>query len=270
MTPLLVFAALALGPQVEADVVYAKVGETSLKLDLYRPADVPEGTKLPCVVVVHGGAWISGDKKDMAKLCEAFAEAGMAAATVQYRLAPTHKWPAMLDDCQSAVRFLRSKADTYGLDSERFAACGASAGGHLSLLLGMVEAKDGTSSRVSYVLNLFGPTDLSQDFSPALGNSLAQAVLGKPFAEAAAEIQAFSPVTFVTKNSAPVFSIHGTADTLVPIKQVDRLDEAYKAAGVEHEVRKIEGMGHSLPVEKPEVAKALQEGIAWIKAKLGG
>lgn len=275
MTSILLFAALLPGPKIDADVVYAKVGETELKMDLYRPHEVEEGVKLPVVVVIHGGAWISGNKKDMARICEAFVEQGMAAATVQYRLAPAHKWPAMIDDCQTAVRFLRDQSGTYGLDPGRVGACGASAGGHLSLLLGMMETRDEaveskTSSKVSCVLNIFGPTDLSKDFASTLADSLSKAVLGKPVAEAADEIKAFSPVHHAAKGGAPVFTIHGTVDPLVPIAQVDRLDEALRAVGVEHEFRKVEGMGHALPIEKPEVAQALGEGLAWVKKKLAG
>ncbi|MCC6402604.1 MAG: alpha/beta hydrolase [Fimbriimonadaceae bacterium] len=273
MTSFLLLAAVSLGPKVDADIVYATVAGTELKLDLYRPQEATAGSRLPVVVVVHGGAWMSGNKKDMAPICEAFAKEGIAAATVQYRLAPAHRWPSMIDDCQTAVRFLRDHAETYGLDPARMGACGASAGGHLSLLLGMLETRDPaveskTSSKVSCVVNLFGPTDLSQDYPKSLADSLCKAVLGKPYAEAGEEIKDFSPVSHVSAGSAPVFTIHGTADPLVPVVQVDRLDEVLKKAGIEHEVRKVEGMGHALPVEKPEVAKALVEALAWVKAKL--
>lgn len=252
---------------VTSDIVYGKAGEFELKLDLYRPS-VASTKPVPVIVVLHGGAWMAGKKEDMAALSQKLAESGFAAATVNYRLAPKYKYPAMLDDAQQAVRFLRSKAKEYNFDTAHFGAAGASAGGHLSLLVGSIDApKDGQSSKVQAVLNLFGPTDMRRDF-PATLDILYAAVLGKPRKDAGEEIKKASPIFHLTSKSAPTFTIHGEADPLVPVAQAKWLEENLTKLKIEHDMVLIPKMGHELPVEKPEVKAALDKGIAFLKAKL--
>lgn len=271
-----ILAALAMAePVVQADITYRTVAGRELKLDFYPPVTA-SSAPAPLVVVIHGGAWMTGNKKDMAQMCEALSRQGFAAATIQYRLASqTTKWPAMLDDAQAAVRYLRAKADTYKIDPKRVGAVGASAGAHLALLLGMMDSpadsgfeNAGMSSRVKSVVNLFGPTDLSADFEPAMSALVSMMVLGKPLDKADAEIKQFSPVNHASKESAPVFTIHGTADAVVPVKQAERLDKALKAAGVRHEKRIIEGLGHNDPTTLPEGRQALSEALAFLNETL--
>lgn len=273
---MLAFLALAFfgsSAKVELDVVYAKVAGVDLMMDIYRPSVAPAG-KSAAVVVIHGGAWMGGKRQEMAELCEAIAKKGMLAATVQYRLAPKFKWPAMWDDTQTAVRYLRANAEKYGIDPNRIGATGASAGGHLSLMLGSTETRDpnaehfkGVSSRVAAVLNLFGPTDMSQDYPPQM-DFLFMQVLGKVKAQAADEIKQASPVSHIKKGAAPVFTIHGTTDQLVPVIQAKRLDDALKAAGVPHIQHIIEGMGHEIAKTRPEAMKAIEAGIDWLATTL--
>lgn len=253
---------------VKSDLTYKTVGGRELKLDLYLPAQ-PAAEPVPCVVVIHGGAWMSGKREDMAGFCQGLAAQGLAAATVQYRLAPNDRWPAMIDDCADAVKYLRKNAGEHGLDPARFGAAGASAGAHLSLLLAFKDGwTEGGSSRVSVVLNLFGPTDMGQDFQESLRNMVSQAVVGKPYAEAGAEIKALSPITYVKKGVPPVFTIHGDQDTVVPVRQATRLDEAMKAAGAVHEIRIIEGMGHAAEMNRPTFTAALGEAVVFLKDEL--
>ena len=269
-------AALAIFPQFDLDVTYSKAGGEDLKLDIYRPAPGSNGAKSAAVLVIHGGAWMGGKRQDMAAMCQFLSGRGFLAATVEYRLAPKFKWPAMLDDCQTAVRYLRANADKLGIDANRIGAAGASAGGHLSLLLGFRDTRDPApkefpafGSRVSAVVNLFGPTDLSNttDFPPSL-DMLFGAVLGKPRSQAAEEVRLASPVSFIDSKSAPVFTIQGKADTLVPYHQALLLDERLKATGVPHVLTLIEGMPHGLPLERKEVADAVEAAGKWLQEKL--
>jgi acetyl esterase/lipase len=212
---------------------------------------------------------MGGKRQDMAELCEAIAKRGLLATTVQYRLAPAFRWPAMLDDVQAAVRYLRHNAAKYNIDPNRIGAAGASAGGQLSLLLGSLETQGkaehfpGSSSRVSAVLNMFGPTDLSQDYPPYL-DMMFETVLGKKKAEAAEIIRKASPVTHISKLSAPVFTIHGSADPLVPIMQSKRLDEALKKFGIFHDRREIAGMQHLIAKTNPECVAAVEAGLDFL------
>ena len=268
---MLAYLALLLfsGPKVEADVVYAKVAGTDLMMDIYRP-EVPSTKPTGAVVVIHGGGWMGGKRQDMAELCDALAKKGLFAATVQYRLAPAFRWPAMLDDVQTAVRYLRTNAAKYNIDPNRIGATGASAGGHLSLMLGFTDTRDlkttlfpKESSHVAAVLNLFGPTDMSQDYPPFL-DGMFETVLGKKKADAAAEIKAASPVNWVSDHSAPVFTIHGDKDPLVPIIQSKRLDDALKAHAIFHDRRIIKGLGHEIAKSNADCMKAMEDGIDWL------
>src|SRR5262249_4168776 len=126
---------------VETDIVYAKVGDKELKLDLARP---PEGKgPFPVVVLFHGGGWRMGNKRDVRGWLPFLAEHGYVEASVGYRLAPDYTFPAQIEDAKTAVRFLQANAEKYGIDKERFAAMGWSAGGHVSCLLGLTGEKAG-------------------------------------------------------------------------------------------------------------------------------
>jgi acetyl esterase/lipase len=123
--------------QFRADVVYGKAGDVELKLDLSRPKT--DAKNLPCVVVVHGGGWAGGDKRQHDDITWEFARRGYVSATVGYRLAPAHPFPAQVQDVKCAVRYLRAHADKYGLDPNRIGAVGFSAGAHLSMMLGTID-----------------------------------------------------------------------------------------------------------------------------------
>jgi acetyl esterase/lipase len=266
------FALLVVSPQVDLDVVYSRPPGFTLKMDIYRPE--PSVATRAAVVVIHGGAWIAGDKRDMKPLCEAMAKQGLLAVSVGYRLAPKTRWPGFYDDAQTAVRYVRDNASRLGIDPKRIGACGASAGGHMALMLGFTDTRDrnaseyrNQSSRVAAVFDIFGPTDMSRDF-PKSYDMLFTAILGKPREKANAEIKAASPVSFIDRMSAPVFIIHGTADPMVPVAQSKWLEERLRANGTSVESRYLAGMKHEIPASNPAVVSAVQDGIAWLKAKL--
>ncbi len=262
-------------PRIETDIVYSKAGGEEIKMDIYTPATAKATDKLPAVVVIHGGAWISGKRQDMDVMAKTLAEEGFVAANISYRLAPKHKYPAMLDDVQTAVRFLRENSGKYGIDPKRIGAAGASAGGHLSLLLGSMDTRDpkpsecaNQSSKVQAVWNLFGPTDMTLPF-PKEVDIVFQMVLGKKREEASQELKDASPLTYISKTTAPVFTIQGLADPLVNPEHARVLDSALQKAGVDHKTVLIDGMKHEFNVQNPEVLKAAKEAIAFLKAKLG-
>jgi acetyl esterase/lipase len=259
-----------MAPTVEPDVVYAKVGDVELKMDLYLPAASAPKTN-SAVVLIHGGAWISGTRKDMGALANYMATRGLFAASVQYRLAPKHKWPAMLDDVQTSVRFLRANAAKYGYDPKRIGAAGASAGGHLAIFLGARETRDAKpehfpdlSSRVAAVFDIFGPTDMSRDY-PATVDFLFEQVLGKKRIDASAEIRDASPLLFVKQDAAPMFIFQGLDDPLVNPNQSRYLEAKYKELSLPVEAVYIEGVGHALPVDtNDKVKKGVERGVDWL------
>ena len=270
-------ALLALAPTVQTDVVYRTVAGQPMKMDIYRPASAT-GVRLPAVVVIHGGAWVSGARDDSGTtgLAQAIAQNGLVAASVSYRLAPKHRWPAMLEDVQAAVRFLRANSARFGIDPDRIGAAGASAGGHLSLMLGMRDSVErntrdhpSVSSRVTAVFNLFGPTDMTQDFAPVLRDTIGMQVVGKRFADAPDIARDMSPVNFINARTAPVFTVHGTVDMIVPVEQARRLDRAMRQAGREHRMVIVEGMGHAPDRNNPTHVAALAQAIQFLREELG-
>ncbi|MEM8671886.1 MAG: alpha/beta fold hydrolase [Planctomycetota bacterium] len=118
---------------VDRDVTYARYGERTLEMDLYRPKQA--WGELPAVVCIHGGGWSKGNRSSHAKVAQALATRGYVAATISYRLSGEAPFPAAIHDCKAAVRFLRANASKYGIDSDKIGAIGLSAGGHLTALL---------------------------------------------------------------------------------------------------------------------------------------
>lgn len=258
---LALFASINIG--ITETITFHEVAGETLMMDVYRPAE--STAKAPCVIVIHGGAWTSGDRSDMRELSEGIALNGMVAFSIDYRLAPTHKWPSMLEDSQAALTYIMKNADELGVDMTRIGVAGASAGGHLALLLGLM---DETNKDIDAVLNLFGPTDLSQDYPLFLAVQFSKMLMDKDLVDAAEDIKLFSPVTYVSNGDTPVFTIHGLDDPLVPPIQSERLDTALKSADVHHTLRFIEGMKHGIDQSRPEEMKAISDGVAFLSERL--
>jgi acetyl esterase/lipase len=250
-------------------------------LDLFLPKD--DGKSLrPAVIVIHGGAWRGGDKKDMRILAEPLAQRGYVVAAINYRLAPKWSYPAQLDDCQRAVRWLRKNAKEFRVDPKRFGAAGASAGGHLALLLGTREVRDdsdldlkGISSKVQCVLSICGPTDLTDKrYAQAardsdLGKILIE-FIGKPYDEEPNLWKEASPIYHVSPDDAPTFIIHGDQDSIVPFEQSVRFAEALRKVGVEVQLVAIKGMDHgpTTPEQRDELMKAVGQALEFFDKHL--
>jgi hypothetical protein len=155
------------GVKSHRDLVYVEGGHERHKLDLYLPekADGP----LPLIIWVHGGGWQNGSKDGCPPLRGGYIERGYAVASINYRLSGHAVFPAQIEDCKAAIRWLRAHAKEYGLDAKRFGVWGSSAGGHLVALLGTsgdvkefdVGANLDQSSRVQAVCDYYGPTDFT-------------------------------------------------------------------------------------------------------------
>jgi len=233
------------------DLVYSAMGDTQLKLDLARPSE-GDGP-FPAVAVIHGGAWRSGNKDSNRRLLSDFASRGYVAISPQYRFCPKDVFPAQVHDVKAAVRWLRSNAKEYKVDADHIGAVGFSAGGHLSLMLGVTGPEDGLegeisadapSSRVQAVVNYFGPTDLNASDIPKVSRPLVKDFLGvTPWENPDAAAKA-SPLTFVTKDDPPILTFQGTKDPLVPYTQALKLADALSNVGVPGRVEILVGAGH--------------------------
>ncbi len=238
------------GGKQHRDLAYVKDGHERQKLDLLLPekADKP----LPVVVWIHGGGWRGGDKaRNPAQYLVA---KGYAVAAINYRLSQHAPMPAQIEDCKAAIRWLRANAKEFNLDTENIGVWGASAGGHLVALLGTsgdvkeLEGELGNaeqSSRVQCVVDWFGPTDFlamgrTQD-SPSAPVAL---LLGGPVKDKTAAAKLASPVTHITKDDPPFLIMHGDKDPTVGLRQSTILTDQLKAAGVDVELKVLEGAGH--------------------------
>jgi acetyl esterase/lipase len=239
------------GVAYEKDIEYGRGGETPLHLDLARP-EKTEGA-LPVVVFIHGGGWRAGNYKAHVQQILQFAQQGYVSATVQYRFAPAHPWPAQIEDVKCAIRYLRDNAEKHHLDPKRIGAVGFSAGAHLSMLLGVMDEKDGLegsgghvdqSSKVQAVVAYFGPTDLSQEDFPDAVDVMLRDFLGGTKQQQPAAYKAASPVTYVDKDDAPMLLFQGTKDVLVPYNQAYLMCDAMTTAGLPGRVELLLGANH--------------------------
>jgi len=269
----------------ELDVKYGEAGGQPLLLDVFRPAQ--QKGKLPVVVYVHGGGWSGGNKKDFRDGARGLAKADYVTFCIGYRLVRTNdvnnstRWPAQIDDVQRAIRWIRSKADEYQIDTNKIGAVGGSAGGHLVNLLGTIETRDNSdkalamhSSKVQCVINIFGPTDLTLDFTKLVAagpmvQGLVDNLIAKPKSTHMATYKEASPLFHVTPKAAPFLHFHGTVDPLVPLDQSQRFHDALKKAGVESTLVIIEGEGHGF--KKPEnVQKFIVDSVNFLNKHLKG
>ncbi|NOT29152.1 MAG: alpha/beta hydrolase [Planctomycetes bacterium] len=233
--------------RLEQDVLYRTVDAVELRLDaLLPPGDGPH----PALLLVHGGAWMHGNKRDMRAFAELFVQQGYACFSVQYRLAPAHRWPGQIEDCLAAVQFVRSEAQRFHVDPTRLGALGLSAGGHLVALLGVLDERADPaspdsvrrqSSRVQCVVDYFGPVLLARTKEHDFDTQPPPELFGDaPDSEYAAA----SPLNFVTRDDTPFLLVHGDADDTVPVGHSHLMDEKLREAGVACELVVIPGGGH--------------------------
>jgi acetyl esterase/lipase len=242
----------------EREVVYGKGGDTDLKLDLAMPKN--GFGSFPTVVFIHGGAWKSGKRQDLAKTIEVLAGRGYVAVTIDYRLVKTAPFPAQIEDCKAAVRWLRANAQKYRINPDRIGAVGFSAGAHLACLLGTTQKEDDLegkggnaeqTSQVQAVVSFFGPTDFTRKTWPDdLEKSTLRPLMGASFADKPELYRKASPITYVTKKAPPFLFFHGTEDRTVAIRHSRTLAEKLQNAGVSAKVIELEGEGHGWRGEK--------------------
>lgn len=224
-----------------------------LLLDLYSPQKLAHAA--PCLIFIHGGGWSSGDKKDYAYYAVRFAQRGYVVASVGYRFVQEAKMPACIEDVKCAVRYLRSHAAEYNIDPEKLAAIGGSAGGHLSLMLGLAPDQPalegqggwaGVSSKVAAVVDLYGPTDLTLPL--ARTNRTVTNAIGKSYEEAPQMYEMISPITYLTPNAPPILILQGNIDHIVPVSQSDLLAEKLKRMGLPYWYDCVYGMPHTMDI----------------------
>jgi acetyl esterase/lipase len=258
----------------ESDIIYGRGGETDLKLDLARPADLKSAA--PAVVCIHGGGWRGGKRQDLTSLTKYLAERGYVAATITYRLTPQHRFPAQIEDCKAAVRWVRANAKKYNINPDKIGAIGFSAGGHLSCMLGTTDANDQLegsggnpeqSSRVQAVVSYFGPTDFTtKDWSENVEETFLIPLTGSTFEEKPEAYKRASPLVYATKDDAPTLFFHGDRDVLVQVRQSKVLADKLKELGVDSKLEVLQGEGHGWSGKKLD--ETLATGAKFFDEKL--
>lgn len=239
------------GVSVTRDLVYANHGGINLKLDLYLPEALPE-EPIPAVVWVHGGGWLNGSKDN----CKAtfLAQEGFAVASIEYRLTDVAQWPAQINDCYAATRWLRANGKRFGIDSKHIGAWGGSAGGHLAALMGTRSfGKREFESNVDAVCDWYGPSDLltmppnnvsEKRTVEQVANSNGAKLLGATVRKVPDLAKDASALYRVSSQAPPFLIMHGSEDPGVPIEQSKRLHEALQDAGVDSTFVVVVGAGH--------------------------
>lgn len=234
--------------RAERDIVYAKIGDRELKLDIYLPtAESP--TKRPLIVWIHGGAWRAGTKEQTPIL--PFVQQGYAGASIGYRYTQEAPFPANVDDCKAALRWLRANAEKYNIDPARVALWGSSAGGHLVAYLGTTG--DDPATRVQAVVDWYGPTRVARmsHYPSAMDHDSPESpenqLIGALIQQNADLAEKANPARYASKDDPPFFIQHGDADPLVPMEQSEILATALKAAGAKVEFEVLHGAGHGGP-----------------------
>lgn len=221
----------------QTDIEYGAVDGITLKLDLHRPQEA----RPPLIVYVHGGAWRAGSKSDVpiAKLLDH----GFAIASVDYRLSTRARFPAQIHDIKAAIRFLRSKADEFHIETKKIAIIGSSAGGHLAALVGVtngheeLEGRIGghldQSSDVQAIVSLYGASNLqsilgqSTEFGLTVRIPALKLLLGDVPDAVPDLAKLASPVAHLDQNDPPLLLIHGDADPQMPPQQSAEFQKAY-------------------------------------------
>lgn len=247
---------------------YGEAGDEPLLADVYLPeSDGPR----PGVLMVHGGAWQFGSRRSMRPLAAQLAARGYCVVSIDYRLAPKHKFPAQIEDCRAAVRWMRQNAASLKLDSTRIAGVGVSAGGQLVLLLATNNAgaaapdtnADADASEADHWLNAAVGLAAPCDFRPMPADAAGLAYwLGGTRSERPEAYAAASPAAFVSPDDPPTLLIHGEKDPLVPVASPRAMHAKLSGVGVATELMVMPGAAHTAPLWRADAQQRTFEFLA--------
>ena len=241
---------------VEEGVVVGTGGGRSLRADVYVP---PAGVSNRAgVLLVHGGAWVTGDRTQLRGYGIFLGRVGYTCVACEYRLAGDAKWPAQLEDVRTALRWMRENAPELGVDPERVAVSGNSAGGHLALMLAGTASPVPRKDAVGTCIAVYPPTDLTR--RAPLPEGLTADVAER---QAGGDPSAFmlggsddklreqaSPISYASASFPPTMLIHGSADELVHVEHSLRMYRALLEAGAKAELHIFEGAPHAFDREQ--------------------
>lgn len=248
---------------MQPDVVYGSANNTALKLDVWYPRDNPNPS--PTLVYIHGGGWIFGSKEGAVYQFLPYLEKGWRVVNVEYRMAGNSLAPGAVEDTRCALRWIHRNAKQFNFDTSKIVLTGHSAGGHLSLITGMLPKGTDLDNRcygdedlkVAAIINWYGITDVNDLIQGA--NLKNYAVMWMGSLENKTEIaKKVSPLTYIRASLPPVLTIHGDKDDVVPFSHATRLKEALDKAKVPNKLYTVKGGGHGM-FEVKEYSAAFDE-----------
>jgi acetyl esterase/lipase len=256
--PAFQWSVTASGHSFYPDVTYKKANGHDLKLDVIaiEPLDVPK----PTLLYIHGGGWVNGKKGNTTLAPLPYLERGMNTVNLDYRLAEDALAPAAVEDCRCALRWIFRHAKQYGFDTNKIVVAGESAGGHLALTTGMLDASAGFDNecapqegdvplKVAAIVSYSGPTDVAQLLEGPHPGWFALEWLGS-LPNRADLARKLSPINYVRPGLPPIIQAHGDHDPHVPYEQAVRLHEALDRAGDANLLITLPGPIHGWAVEK--------------------
>lgn len=253
---------LAIGDRywMSPDIAYNKAGGVVTKLDVWYPRDNDKPT--PTLVYIHGGGWIFGQKEGAVYQFLPYLERGWRVVNVEYRMVSDAYAPAAVEDTRCALRWIYRNAAQYKFDTTKIVLTGHSAGGHLSLITGMLpdgspldnrcygDAKYGDPAlKVAAIVNWYGISDVNDIITGPNTKNYAKMWMGSQ-ANADEIAKSVSPLTYVRKDLPPVISIHGDKDSVVPYAHSTRLHDALTKAGVKNQLVTIKDGDHGMFAQK--------------------
>lgn len=245
-------------PTSSREIVYAKIGEHELALDLYVPANKKSDTLL---VYIHGGAWSRGSKDGVP--VKELVSRGYALASVDYRLSGVARFPANVHDIKAAIRYLRARQGELGIKADTIVILGSSAGGHLAALVGVsnglkeLEGKVGEhldqSSDVQGTVSFYGASNLETILAQSTPHGLSvrvpalELLLGDVPEKVPDTARLASPVAHVDRNDPPLLLIHGDQDPQMPVNQSLELQAVYESMNRPVKFINVHGGAHGGP-----------------------
>jgi acetyl esterase/lipase len=248
------------GPRVtlRENVVFGHAGGRELRADVFIPPGLEPGQRVPAVVLLHGGAWIVGDPRQLRGYGFLLGREGLVCIAPEYRLAksadPSTRWPAQLHDVKAAVRWLRANAEEFHVDPDRIVASGNSAGSHLALMLaatGDIAELEGESGSAGFSSALQGVVSLYGISRVAKGSDMLADAVDKLIGRdsPASVFASASPIGLVGTHWPPTVLMHSNLDDLVPVRQTIDLYEALRAVGVSCELHLYDAQPHAFDAE---------------------
>jgi acetyl esterase/lipase len=264
-------AVLPKGYTSQIDVVYTSGKNWQQKMDLYLPPNT--GKPTPAIINIHGGGWNHGTKESQSGGFNSFFKIGFAVANVEYRMTGEATAPAAVEDIRCALIYLFKNAAVLNIDTSKIVIMGGSAGGHLALLAGLMgnnhtfdtNCAGVENIHVAAIIDKYGIADMDT-FTNVTKYKSAIKWLGN-YATDQKFIKSVSPVTYITKNSPPVFIVHGDADPTVPYTQSVALHQKLVDAGVKTEFITVPGGGHG-GFAKDKMSEVSAAIIVFIKANV--